>query len=397
VLGRRLDRHLLRSILGPFISCLLGLAMLLVIFDLFDRMDECFRLLGSRPQGLLRALLAIGIFYAEQALSFVVGYGGLAALAAAALAVAALARNSELTAMRATGVSLRRAFLPLLLFGALCGAGQLLLAETAVRRLVPAAEEAANAINRRSPSHEIHMETRTRLIVWGPSAAGGEEQLWNERARVYLSAKQTGPNGRTIEGLGLEVWRSDKPVSYYVSAVRAKWRKGDWILEGGRFAEHGEDQGWRPCGRIRCQISPANLEARNLGLDGVGSDKLYALRDDDPAARVELWRRWGLPLVNLTLLLLGLPLAVLGGSRGGKLLPLGMALVLGACYVLAGELGAELARRAALLDLLTRFEGSGFLAAAGGAARLAVDLAMAAPYLVFLALGLVLYCRMDRH
>jgi len=241
------------------------------------------------------------------------------------------------------------------------------------------------------------METRTRLIVWGPSPAGGEEQLWNERARVYFSAKQTGPDGRTIEGLGIEVWRSDKPVSYYVSAVRARWRGGYWILEGGRFAEHGEDQGWRPCGRVRCQISPANLEARNLGLDGVGSDKLYALRDDDPAARVELWQRWGLPVLNLTLLLLGLPLAVVGGSRGGKLLPLGMALMLGACCVLAGEFGSELARRATLLDLLARFEGSGLLAAAGGASRLSVDLAMALPHLVFLALGLVLYWRMDRY
>jgi hypothetical protein len=212
---------------------------------------------------------------------------------------------------------------------------------------------------------------------------------------MYLTVKQVGADGRTVEGLGIEIWPSDQPVSYYVSAVRARWSGGDWLLEGGRFSEHREEQGWRSCTRIRCGVSPADLEAGNLGLDGVGSDKLYTLRDD-PAARVELWRRWGLPLVDLTLLLLGLPLAVVGGSRGGKLLPLGMALVLGALYVLAGELGAELARSAALFDLLARFEGSFWLTAGGGPARMAVDLAMAAPYLAFLVLGLALYWRMDR-
>ncbi len=398
MLGRRLDRHLIRSVGLPFLSCLAGLAVLVVFFDLFDRVDECFRLIDEHPRGLGRALAAVGIFYLEQALSFVASYGGLAALAAAALAVAALARNSELTAMRASGVSLRRSFVPLLLFGALAGAGQLWLADSAVRRLAPAAEEAQNDIYRRTASTEVQQEKSGSLAVWAAEEKGGEEtQIWSGRCKLILRARNVGSGGRRLEGLSVEVWPAGSLSCYYLTAESATWRDRYWHLKGGKFYEHREDRAFRPgCTRIRCRIAPTELEAGDRGLRGVDSRKLYALRDD-PAARVEIWRRWSLPLIDFTLLLLGLPLAVVGGSRGGKLLPLGMALMLGVVFILSVELGAELARSNALYDLLVRFGEARWLAAAGGPSRLAVDLAMAAPCVVFLAVGAVLYRRMDRY
>jgi lipopolysaccharide export LptBFGC system permease protein LptF len=397
MLGCRLDRHVLRSFLGPYLSCLVGLAMLVVIFDLFDRVDECFRLIHERPGGLTRAFADIGAFYAEQALSFISNYGGLSALAAAALAVAALARNSELTATRASGISLRRTFLPLLLFGLLCGAGQLWLAESAVRRLAPRADAALDAIMKRTTLRDVHKERSTRLTVWAALPGGGDERIWQGRCRAHVWARSVEAGGRVVKELHITVSPANVSTCYYVTADAARWdrRDGDWILQGGKFNDHREDRAWRACSRLRCSISPAELETGDLGLSGVASNKLYELRDD-PAPRVELWRRWTLPLVNFTLLLLGLPLAVLGGSRGGKLLPLGMALMLGAVYILSLELGAQMARDAMLLDLLARFEGARWLIAAGGPARMAVDLAMVLPCLVFLATGAVLYWRMDR-
>jgi hypothetical protein len=95
-------------------------------------------------------------------------------------------------------------------------------------------------------------------------------------------------------------------------------------------------------------------------------------------------------------MLVGLPLAVAGSARGGRILPLVMALMLGALYMLFGELGAQAARGGELLNLLERFKGGDWLTAMGGPLRMAVDLAMGLPHLVFLTTGIVLYWRVDR-
>ena len=384
--------------MGPFLACLLGLAMLLVLGDLFERLEDCFKLINDKGTSLGKALAAIGTFYAAQSLSFVVSYGGLAALAAGALAVAALARNEELVATRAAGVSLRRAFAPLLLFGALCGLGQTLLADTALCRIAPAADDAMDVIRMRGSSRrtDVDLTRRTQLTIWGLGADGRPEILWKRKDNLRLCAKRILRQGRTMEELSIEFRRFETPPPYFVVADRATWLGGVWALENGRFWDYRDDQNqWRPCTRIACRLSPADLQARALGLHGQAVRELFEQRDD-PAARVELWRRLLLPLVDLTLLLLGLPLAVIGGSRGGKLLPLGMALVLGAVYVLVGEHGAEIGRSSALLDFLGRYEGSAWQKAAGGATRMAVDLALGVPHFAFLALGAVLYWRMDR-
>lgn len=399
MLGRKLDRHLLRTFLAPFVSCAVGLGMLLVLFDLFDRVDDCFRFISAAPHGKMDALANIGIFYANQVLTFLSNHGALAALTAGALAVAALARNSELTAMRATGVSLRRVFLPLVLFAVLCGAAQLWLAETVVCRLSPMAEDALDAINSRTPVSTVSMESpRGRMSVWGrPAGAEGPEQLlWRNRARIHLTAAETGEGGRSITGVLITVSSAETRFDYIVRAAKARWVGGDWLLEGGQF-DQGQRDGRLPvCTRIRCGISPEDLETRNKGLSGVSSDKLYVLRDD-PAARVELWRRWSLPIFGLAMMLVGLPLAVIGGARGGKLLPLGMALVSGALCVMLREFGAQMARSAALFDMLSNYEDSRWMVVLGGPSRLTVDVAMATPLVLFIAVGLFMYWRMDRN
>ena len=72
------------------------------------------------------------------------------------------------------------------------------------------------------------------------------------------------------------------------------------------------------------------------------------------------------------------------------------ALVLGALYILAALLAKEIAGSAGLFKLLETFAGGDWLRAMGGPLRMAVDLAMGLPHVVFLAIGAALYWKMDR-
>lgn len=412
MLGRRLDRHALRSFLGPFAACLGGLVLLVVIFDLFERVDECLKTLGQKDVGAGQVLGAMATFYAGQVLTLTARYGGLACLAGAALTVAVLARNGELTAVRAAGVSLRRAFLPLLLFAALVGAVQVAVAERLLCPLAPAAEDAMNFIYRREPTRgtNVSKELRGRAAVWGERPAEEAEEsapagpaeplLPKQRCLMRFLIGRMERRGRLLERLSVTLRAADRapdgsyPV-YCVTAKRAEWRGGQWHLAGGRFFDYGAETACRPCARLACDIAPADLAVTDLGLAAMRLAELAPLRDD-PKVRVEIWRRLDPPLFNLILLLIGLPLAVAGGARGGKLLPLGAALVLGLAYIILLELCADAARSGALLELLERFEGRRWLKALGGPARLAVDLAVALPHLAALTAGAWLYRRMDR-
>jgi lipopolysaccharide export LptBFGC system permease protein LptF len=402
VLGRKLDRHVLRSFLGPYLASLAGLAVLLVLFDLFERVDECVRLLGSKDVSSGQALKAIGIYYAGKSLSFLSGYGGLACLAGAALAVAVLYRNGEITAMRAAGVSIGRAFAPLLLFAALAGAGQIALSEYAVAPLAPAAEDALDLLYRRRSNRgeNVNLSRRARLAVWTTDGSDPGNPTWKKKAHVDLLAGRVRRGGRLVEDLRVEIILDEPeapraPTVYRLKASRAEWARGGWDLTGGRFYRYWGERAIVDCFRLSCDISPTHLESRSLGLAGTGFGELFQLRNDQ-SARVELWSRLILPLMNVILLLIGLPLAVLGSARGGRLLPLGAALILGALYVLGAELGAHVGRGGDLLDLLESFRGGDWLTAMGGPLRLAVDLSMGVPHLVFLAVGIFLYRRADR-
>ncbi len=398
MIGRKLDRHVLFSFLGPFLASLVGLAVLIVLFDLFERIDECFRLLTRKGTGTGEALQIIGTYYAGRVLAFIAGYAGLACLAGGALTVAVLHRNSEITAMRAAGISVRRAFVPIVLFSALVGCGQLALSEFALRPLAPAAEDALNKIYFRVPKRHLNVtiSRAARLAVWSRGEDGKEEVIWNSgKVNVTIKADEILRGGRSIKGFSAEVFPGKR-----IKAESARWKRGRWRLVDGQFWVYGEEKGFEDkgfviCSSLTCDITPTRIEARSEGLAGMGMDDLFEMRNDQ-AARVEIWQRLSLPAMNLILMLIGLPLAVLGTSRGGRLLPLGMALVLGALYVLAGELGAHVARGGDLLDLLEGMRGGDWLTAMGGPLRLAVDVAAALPHMVFLAVGIVLYWRVDR-
>jgi lipopolysaccharide export LptBFGC system permease protein LptF len=346
-------------------------------------------------------LKAVGTFYAAQTLAFLSSFGGLACLAGAALTVAALARNSELVAARAAGVSLRRAFLPLVVFAGLCGAGQTVLAEKVVRRISPAADDAMDFISGRKTNRGRDLRpprsANTRLAVWASAEKKPADLIWQGRGHIDFVAGRLRRDGLTIEMLSITMPSADGAdfIVYTVCADRARWRGGDWELTGGHFWDHSKEPAVRDCARITCDVTPTKLEARALGLAGLTLGETFELRND-PEARVEIWKRLAPPLTNVVLLLIGLPLAVMGGARGGKLLPLGMALVLGMLYILSAELGAQVACGGGLLNLLERFEGGNWLRAMGGPLRLAVDAAMGLPHLLFLGLGATLYRKMDR-
>ena len=106
-----IDKYLLRTFMVPLVYCLVGFSMIFVIFDLFDHFSDFMEAKTS-----LLDILKYYLFILPSILSYIVP---ISLLLSVLYALSTLTRSNELTAMRASGVSLYRLMLPFMTMGLL--------------------------------------------------------------------------------------------------------------------------------------------------------------------------------------------------------------------------------------------------------------------------------------
>lgn len=108
---RILDRYLLRQFSQVFVICFCSLTGLYVVFDAFANLDEFMQHAGD--DGNLLAIM--GEYYAYRSVFFFDKTSGLLALISAMFTVTWIRRHNELTAMMAAGVSRGRVVVPVII------------------------------------------------------------------------------------------------------------------------------------------------------------------------------------------------------------------------------------------------------------------------------------------
>lgn len=108
-----LDRYLLRQFIGTFVVCYCSLTGLYIVFDAFTNLDGFLRA-GEKAGGLLPLFCS---FYGYQLILFFDRLSGLLTLVSAMFTVAWIQRHNELTALLAAGISRLRVVRPVILAG----------------------------------------------------------------------------------------------------------------------------------------------------------------------------------------------------------------------------------------------------------------------------------------
>jgi lipopolysaccharide export system permease protein len=106
-----IDKYLLRQLLVPLFYCLMGFVMIFVIHDLFGHLDD-FVEASTNPVDIVK-------YYFILVPSLLNHIAPTALLLAVLYSLSLLTKNNELTAMRASGVSLYRLLVPFIAVGAL--------------------------------------------------------------------------------------------------------------------------------------------------------------------------------------------------------------------------------------------------------------------------------------
>jgi LPS export ABC transporter permease LptG/LPS export ABC transporter permease LptF len=326
-----LDDYVMRQFLGNFFLVLSSFAILFLIFTFFELIGDIIR---NRT-----ALVTVGDYLINLIPYIIYAVTPLCALVAVLITFGGLNRSSELTAMKATGISLYRVVAPVLVMAAVIAVSLFVFDEY----YLPGAnrrQEALRAVIKNKPAQTFLRPGREWIS--GQSGATGEP------ARIFYYQFFDSNKDVFANITVFELEPDTFVLRRRIFASSARWDGRNWVFEDGwqrSFA--GETVGsFREFGEavfpeIREQPSyfkKEDLQSQEMSYNEL-SNYISDLKQsgfDTMRLRVQLMRKLAYPLITLVMAVLAVPFALSMGKRGslaGVATAIGLAI---AYWVVAG-------------------------------------------------------------
>lgn len=324
-----LDRYVAREFLVSFLIALMVVLSLRVLMDVFISFDEFIEKdAGGRAPTAVEVLVNVGLYYGPRLLEYFRDFCGTMVLLAAAFSLTRLMRQNELTAILASGVSLKRVIAPIVFVGFLLNLVMVLDQEMVLPRF-------ADQLTR--SQDEMHKQAKVNF--W----------LVLDRGGALLSAQDYDYEHKTMRRVHI-LLREEGLLSGQIMADEAVWvGPNRWKLNGGVLrTEAGEES----VAFYESGLSPEylwlrrNSNYKSLMSSGDLGKLLPHLKGGEYAEAIsERNFRFTDPIINMIMLLLGLPMLVSRERRNTKsamaaaFLGAGGCLVVTfACKLLAGDI-----------------------------------------------------------
>jgi LPS export ABC transporter permease LptG/LPS export ABC transporter permease LptF len=335
---RILDEYVVVEFLKMFTLVLSGFVVLMLVFTFFDLVGDILR---NHPP-----MSTMGEYLINLTPDMLYRIAPLAVLIAVLVTFGVLNRNSELIAMKATGISLYRLVVPVVSISAILAVSLFLFDEYYLPQANRRQEALRNIIKGRPPQTVLHPEQKW---IFGEPRPG-------EPGRIFYY-QFFDPDRNEFANLSIfEFDPSTFALSRRIFAARVYWDSGNhswrfqncWqrdfqgatLIPGGyrefkqtSFSEIHEDPGYFTKEEIQAQ-------EMNFGqLDSYIGD-LRQSGFDTMRLRVELWHKLAYPLVAVVMAVLAIPFALSMGRRG-SLTGIAVAIFVALTYfVVDGTFGA---------------------------------------------------------
>jgi lipopolysaccharide export system permease protein len=336
---RILDRYILGFFLKVFAMCFASLVGLYIVIDLFGNLDEFIGY--GRKQGSL--LIVLAEYYGVRSLSFFDMMSGVLTLIAAMFTLTWLSRTNELTALMAAGIPRWRVVVPIVaavaLISGLAVANREVLIPTFRSKL---SRNAQDWMGDRPRSVQPIYDNETNILIRGQSTFADEQRIEKPSFNLPLALRHAGkqvagesafyrppavgrPGGYLFRNVTEPAGLTRRPsVTLGDRPVILSPHDTPWLAENECFVVSGVTFEQLSGGRVWHQLSStAELVAalRNASLDF------------GPDVRVTVHARIVQPLLDLTLLFLGMPL-VLSRQMRNVFFSGGLCLLLTAAFFL---------------------------------------------------------------
>lgn len=339
VFPRILDEYILREFTNMFFLVMAGFTMLLVVFTFFDLVGDILR--------NHIALSIVGEYLVNLTPSLLYQITPLAVLIAALVSFGVMNRNSEIVAIKATGISLYRLMIPVVAIAAALAVTLFLFDQYYLPQTNRRQEALRNIIKGRPPQTTLHPE---QTWLMGPKPAPGEPG----RIFYYVFFDRD-----RNEFANLSVFEYD-PATFQLTrrifARRVVWdaEAGEWIFENGweRNISGATVTDYRSF--LRTSFPEVRAAPDYFKKEAVPSDEMnFGQLDsyihdleqsgfDTKRLRMALWQKLSYPVIAMVMAVLAIPFALSMGRRSsltGIAVAIGVAILYRVLDNLFGAMG----------------------------------------------------------
>lgn len=317
-IGGTLDRYMIRGFVRIFALSLLCTTILYLIVDFFDRIDHLLQT-GTPLWTSVRYFLYKLPLLTSRVLGF-------AALFSTLFSLGMMSRTQEITAIRSSGLSLRRISLPFLLLSLLICVFTFFWNEA----LVPIFT---------GKSQYIY---KTEIRKKQPKSLVGTNDIWMRGEGTFISVDHFDSKKSVLEGVSIYLLDRDFSLKGLIEARWAQWNGTRWETKGGTewlFLPDGQmtqrkvdtllplsetPEDFKLLAREPEEFSFFDLQKQIADLKSKGIDATEY--------EVDLQVKMALPLISPLMVFLAIPFALRHGPGGGMALSFGLTMMIGLGY-----------------------------------------------------------------
>ena len=333
-----LDRYILREFFKLFLLTMLSFTMLYLIVDFFSRIRMFLSNHASAEQ--IIAHFGYGI---PQIISHTMP---VSMLLGSLLAFSLLSRNSEIVAMKSSGISLYRISLPLLGAAIFISACSFLFNEF----ITPYANQKAKYIE------FVEVKKQQKGVF-------KQNQMWHRSKNAIYNFAFFDPRANILRGITINYFDQNFSLISRIDAREAKWENKQWVLSD--LLITGFRQGDFPVMEkaahkvVFLPEQPDDLKTVQKDTDEMGFmelrdyiGKLQANGFDAERLLADMHGKIAFVMVNIILAILGISFSLRSERSGGVALSIGAGIVIGFSYWIVFAFCLSLGRSSAVPPFL---------------------------------------------
>ncbi|MEI8175526.1 MAG: LptF/LptG family permease [Candidatus Omnitrophota bacterium] len=322
---RIIERYLLRLFLAPLCYCIFIFLSLYIIMDLFSRLDEIIAVRAG--------VLPVVIFYLASLPGMLVQVLPMALLISTMYTLGNLARHNEIIAFRASGISVWETLKPFVIAGVFIS----LMTVVVNDRIVPAAAAICVKIREEKLERKKDGASPGRMIKNVALYGAGNRIIY---ARIY------DPKVKTLKDIVIHEHDRHQNIISKTTAKEAKWTKAGWAgfnISTYKLDEQGQIKGdplFEHRNILPIEEKPEDFQNQKYNIEALNLSELksYIKRFSGASGnvlqglRVEAYTRLSYPFSNLIAVLIGAAFSLTAKRRGGRLMGVGMGLLIGLLF-----------------------------------------------------------------
>ena len=337
-----LDRYIIQTFLVSLFIVLVGMMSLTLVLDLFFNVNKILNLVSPEAAdiGFWALVWNVLRYYGYKSFSYFQLLAAPALLVSAAASMVRLARGRELTGIKAAGISLYRVMWPMIVVALLLDAFYVVNQEVIIPSIASELTRDPDEMEVREKFPVDFIRDAHNNVLYAP--------LYDPKTEEMLSEPRALPGKGIVHEIKVRIFLRDE--NYHpagtIEADRARWyRRGaieGWQLEGGLrfppvdraavFDHRPADSEGEPIAFYPTNVGPEEIE-RHRASDfyrymAYRELKILAkdpMRGNWRQLQVAMHQHLTMPIMNLLILLLGLPF-VTGREDRNYFISIGVAL-----------------------------------------------------------------------